>query len=202
MVCLPPEAVFLTDVVDQLHENSKKVNSVERLTRHLNNGTSSTALKSYLTTIRKWAPQEPVIHIDDSDVVKPDGYKFESLGSVRDGSESTATKSLYKKGYHVTEATVLTNNNHPLSSFPRSILLVKKALPPLTMSHSPLWSGPIPCLEKRLLSWTVAMMITRCFSSWIPWDRTMSYALLPNVSCSTMINGLLQRSCVTVGKEK
>ena len=55
---------LLTDVVDQLHEDTKKVNSVERLTRHLNNGTSSTALKSYLTTIRKWAPQEPVIHID------------------------------------------------------------------------------------------------------------------------------------------
>lgn len=47
---------LLTDVVDQLHENTKKVSSVERLTRHLNNGTSSTALKSYLTTIRKWVP--------------------------------------------------------------------------------------------------------------------------------------------------
>ena len=55
---------LLTDVVDQLHENTKKVNSVERLTRHLNNGTSSTALKSYLTTIRKWAPQEPVAVLD------------------------------------------------------------------------------------------------------------------------------------------
>ena len=47
---------LLIDVVDQLHENTKKVNSVERLTRHLNNGTSSTALKSYLTAIRKWVP--------------------------------------------------------------------------------------------------------------------------------------------------
>ena len=47
---------LLTDVVDQFHENTKKVNSVERLTRHLNNGTSSTALKSYLTTIRKCVP--------------------------------------------------------------------------------------------------------------------------------------------------
>ncbi len=43
---------ILTDVVDQLHEDSKKVNSVERLTRHLNNGTPSTALKSYLTKIK------------------------------------------------------------------------------------------------------------------------------------------------------
>ena len=108
---------ILTDVVDQLHEDTKKVNSVERLTRHLNNGTSSTALKSYLTTIRKWAPQEPVIHIDDSDVVKPDGYKFEALGLVRDGSKSTASKTVYEKGYHVTEACVLTKNNHPVSIF-------------------------------------------------------------------------------------
>lgn len=60
------------------------------------------------------APQEPVIHIDDSDVVKPDGYKFEALGLVRDGSKSTASKTVYEKGYHVTEACVLTGNNHPV----------------------------------------------------------------------------------------
>ena len=111
---LASRSCLLTDVVDQLHEDSKKVNSVERLTRHLNNGISSTALKSYLTTIRKWAPQKPVIHIDDSDVVKPDGYKFEALGLVRDGSKSTASKTVYEKGYHVTEACVLTGNNHPV----------------------------------------------------------------------------------------
>ena len=44
---LASERCLLTDIVDHLHENTKKVNSVERLTRHLNNGTSSTALKSY-----------------------------------------------------------------------------------------------------------------------------------------------------------
>ena len=108
---------LLTDIVDQLHESSKKVNSVERLTRHLDNGVSPAALKSYLTTIRKWVPAEPVIHIDDSDVVKPAGYKFESLGLVRDGSKSTGTKNVYEKGYHVTEACVLTGSNHPVSIF-------------------------------------------------------------------------------------
>lgn len=30
---------LLPDVVDQLHEDTKKVNSVEQLTKHLNNGT-------------------------------------------------------------------------------------------------------------------------------------------------------------------
>jgi hypothetical protein len=108
---------LLTDVVDQLHEDSKKVNSVERLTRHLNKGTPKQALLSYLQTVRKWVPDEPVIHIDDSDVIKPDGYKFEALGMVRDGSKSTDTKNVYEKGYHVTEACVMTKSNHPVSIY-------------------------------------------------------------------------------------
>lgn len=108
---------ILTDIVDQLQEPSKKINIVDRLSRHLAKGTPKEALKAYLTQVKKWCPDQPVIHIDDSDVVKPDGYKFESLGWVRDGSESTAAKNVYKKGYHVTEATVLTGSNHPVSIF-------------------------------------------------------------------------------------
>lgn len=114
---LAANSCLLTDVVDQLHESSKKVNVVERFSNHLKKGTSTQALISYLKMVRKWVPSDPVIHIDDSDVVKPDGYQFESLGLVRDGSESTATKNVYKKGYHVTEACVLTGSNHPVSIF-------------------------------------------------------------------------------------
>lgn len=65
----------------------------------------------------KWCPAHPIIHIDDSDVVKPEEYKFESLGWVRDGSESTATKNVYKKEYHITKATSLANSKHPVSLF-------------------------------------------------------------------------------------
>jgi hypothetical protein len=114
---LASNSCLLTDVVDQLHEDSKKVNSVERLTRHLNKGIPNAALSSYLHTIRKWVPDQPVIHIDDSDIVKPDGYKFEALGLVRDGSKSTDTKNVYEKGYHVTEACVMTKSNHPVSIY-------------------------------------------------------------------------------------
>ena len=110
---------LLTDVVDQLHESSKKINVVDRLSRHLEKGTPASAAASYLQQVKKWAPAEPVIYIDDSDVVKPDGHKFESLGIVRDGSESTSAKNVYKKGYHVTEACVLTHSNHPVSIFSR-----------------------------------------------------------------------------------
>ena len=108
---------LLTDICDQLHEPSKKINVVDRLSRHLEKGTPSPSVSSYLRQIKKWVPEKPIIHIDDSDVVKPDGYKFEALGIVRDGSESTSTKNVYKKGYHVTEACVLTSSNHPVSIF-------------------------------------------------------------------------------------
>ena len=108
---------LLTDVVDKLHEPSEKINVVDRLSKHLDKGTPASAAASYLQQVRNWVPADPVIHIDDSDVVKPDGYKFESLGIVRDGSESTSTKNVYKKGYHVTEACVLTTSNHPVSIF-------------------------------------------------------------------------------------
>ncbi len=108
---------LLADIADQLHEPSKKINVVDRLSRHLDKGTPALASASYLQQVKKMVPAEPVIHIDDSDVAKPDGYKFEALGIVRDGSESTATKNVYKKGYHVTEACVLTTSNHPVSIF-------------------------------------------------------------------------------------
>ena len=108
---------LLTDVVDQLHEDSKKINIVDRLSRHLDKGVPAQAAYSYLQQIKKWVPSEPVIHIDDSDIVKPDGYKFEALGIVRDGSKSTDTKNIYEKGYHVTEACVMTQSRHPVSIF-------------------------------------------------------------------------------------
>ena len=114
---LASESCLLTDIVDQLHEPIKKVNAVERLTRHLNKGVSKDSLHSYLQMVRKWVPEQPVIHIDDSDVAKPDGYKFEALGRVRDGSKSTNSKTIYDKGYHVTEACVMTTNNHPVSIY-------------------------------------------------------------------------------------
>ena len=60
---------LLTDVADQLHEDSKKINIVDRLSRHLDKGTPAEAAASYLQQIKKWVPAEPVIYIDDSDVV-------------------------------------------------------------------------------------------------------------------------------------
>ncbi len=39
---------LLTDVADQLHEPSKKINTVDRLSRHLEKGIPASAAASYL----------------------------------------------------------------------------------------------------------------------------------------------------------
>ena len=56
---------------------------MERLSLHLRKGPSVDITNSYHSLIRKWVPSQPAIHIDDSDVIKPDGYKLEGLGTVR-----------------------------------------------------------------------------------------------------------------------
>lgn len=59
-----------------------------------------------------------MLHIYDSDVVKPDGYQLESLGIVRDGSESTSAKNVYKKGIML-QRPVFLPSNHSVSIFSR-----------------------------------------------------------------------------------
>ncbi len=116
---LASQSCLLTDVAHQLQEPSKKINTVDRLSRHLARGVPKDALRTYLALVKKWCPKHPVILIDDTDVVKPEGCKFEALGRVRDGSQSSSAKNVYQKGYHVTEAAVLTSNGHPVSIFSR-----------------------------------------------------------------------------------
>ena len=96
---LASKSCLLTDISGQLHETVHKANTVKRLSNHLSTGIPASAAASYLHTVKRLVPSNPVILIDESDIVKPDGKQFEALGIVRDGSESTQTKSIYKKGY-------------------------------------------------------------------------------------------------------
>ena len=60
-------------------------------------------------------PHNTVVHVDESEVIKPYGKKFEALGKVRDGS---SPDHKIEKGYHVTEITALTQGNkQPVSLF-------------------------------------------------------------------------------------
>jgi hypothetical protein len=107
-------SVILSDVADALKEDAHKGNTVERLSRHLAAGLPKGVLSNYIDTIKADIPEDPVILLDDSDVIKPMGKAFEALGRVRDGSSKDKGT---KKGYFVTEAVALSKENQPISLY-------------------------------------------------------------------------------------
>ena len=75
----------------------------------------------------------PVFLIDDSDIVKPKGKKYEDLGIVRDGSSQSKS---YETGYHVTAIVGLTENmSPPISMFSKIHPSTSKTTSLLILSH-------------------------------------------------------------------
>ena len=111
------KSCVLSEIAQSLQEGTQKINTVERLARHLSAEMPETVHDNYMNIVQHYLPDTIVIHIDNSDVVKPCGRAFEGLSRVRDGSKSTASKTVMGNGYYVTEATALTKSSHPVSVF-------------------------------------------------------------------------------------
>jgi len=111
------KSCLISEMAQVLQEDTQKINTIERLTRNLGKEIPEPVRDNYLNVAMNFLPKDVVVHIDDSDVVKPRGKAFEGIDRVRDGSKSTQTKSVMGNGYYVTEATALTYSNHPVSVF-------------------------------------------------------------------------------------
>lgn len=125
-----PEAKFVTDMIygiskskdillssisEQLNEKTKKLNTIDRLSSNLSKDLSDSIDENYSTLVMDSLADNPVFLVDDSDIIKPLGEKFENLGLVRDGSSKNKT---YEKGYRITEIVGLTQNlDQPISIF-------------------------------------------------------------------------------------
>ena len=107
---LASKSCLISDIAQALQEDTKKINTIERLARNLCAEIPEPARDNYLSVVKGYLPEEPVVHIDDSDVIKPKGKAFERLCKVRDVSKSTEKKTVIGNGYYVTEATVLTKS--------------------------------------------------------------------------------------------
>ncbi|CCP25751.1 protein of unknown function [Tepidanaerobacter acetatoxydans Re1] len=68
--------------------------------------------KNYTKRIAKVLGNNPVILVDDTDVIKPHGKKFEALGKVKDDSSKD---NKIEKGYLVTEMVGLTASKNPVN---------------------------------------------------------------------------------------
>lgn len=107
--------VLLSSISEALNEKTKKAFVIDRLSDNLSCDLDNNIDKNYCNTVIDSFGENPVFIIDDSDVVKPLGSKFEDLGIVRDCSSKNKT---YEKGYHVTEIVGLTKNKkQPISIF-------------------------------------------------------------------------------------
>src|SRR5690554_5482043 len=70
---LASNSCLLSDIADTLHEEAKKKNTIERLSLNLAKGIPARLVSNYLAKAKSLASSEPVVHIDDTDIVKPDG---------------------------------------------------------------------------------------------------------------------------------
>lgn len=107
--------VLLSSIAEALDEKTKKAYVIDRLSDNLSNDLSSSIDENYCNLAMDSLGENPIFLIDDSDIIKPLGEKFEDLGIVRDGSSRNKS---YEKGYHHTEIVGLTQNmRQPISVF-------------------------------------------------------------------------------------
>ena len=108
-------SIVLKKVATALDEPIQIKNTIDRLSRHLNEPLPKEVHLNYTQQVVRALGDKPVILVDDSDVIKPYGEKFEALGRVRDGSSK---EHKIEKGYHVTEMVGLTaSEKQPISLF-------------------------------------------------------------------------------------
>lgn len=110
---LKSKDILLSSIADALQEKTKKANTIDRLSNNLALDLPESIDSAYKNLAIDTLGNNPVFLVDDSDVIKPLGKKFEDLGVVRDGSSKNKS---YEKGYHVTEIVGLTENmRQPIS---------------------------------------------------------------------------------------
>ena len=126
---LASESCLLSETSQELNESTKKINTVDRLSRHLAKGIPQEAEASYLRLIQRMVPSNPVVYFDDSDIMKPDGHHFEALGVVRDGSASSKRSSTKRLSCYGS----LYDDQQQSVCFPESTHQMKNALPSLTI---------------------------------------------------------------------
>ena len=107
--------VLLSSIAESLNESTKKPYTINRLSDNLTLDLDNSIEENYLNLAFDSLGENPVFLIDDSDIIKPLGEKFEDLGIVRDGSSRNKS---YEKGYHYTEIVGLTKEiKQPISVF-------------------------------------------------------------------------------------
>ena len=110
---LKSKSVLLSNIAHSLNEKILLKKTIERLSNFLSSEIEEDLHACHYRLNLSLMPTDLKLFIvDDTDVTKPYGKRFESLGRVKDGS---AIRVTYEKGYRVTSIVGLsTNVKHPL----------------------------------------------------------------------------------------
>lgn len=102
---------LLSDIARALEEKIDLKYTIKRLSRNAAEHTDLKQLhQNYLNTLRTSIPDNPLVIVDESEIVKPYAEKMEDLALVRDGS-----KKVLEKGYHTINFSMTTpKTKHPL----------------------------------------------------------------------------------------
>jgi hypothetical protein len=76
------ESVVLAKVADALNEDVKKINTGDRLSKHLSKPLPKGLYGNYVNGIKNDIPEEPIVLLDDSDVIKPQGCHLQKSRSI------------------------------------------------------------------------------------------------------------------------
>ena len=87
--------ILLSSIAESLDEKTKKANTINRLSDNLAKNLDESIDNNYCNLVMDTLGNNPVFLVDDSDVIKPLGSKFENLGIVRDGSSRSKS---YEQG--------------------------------------------------------------------------------------------------------
>lgn len=96
-----------SEIARTLQESCKLNNTIERLCDNLykmDENVKAVIQSNYMKEVIRYVSDSPLILLDDSEIVKEYGRKFEDLCLVRDAS---SLKGEIKPGYHVAEAVVI-----------------------------------------------------------------------------------------------
>jgi hypothetical protein len=96
---------LLAEISRALNEDITLLGTLKRLSRNATNFHDYAKLdQNYLAAVQPQLKDDMLVIVDNSDITKPYGEKFEALGRVHDGS-----KGVTEKGYLTTNITVATS---------------------------------------------------------------------------------------------
>lgn len=113
------QSCLISNIARALDEKIKLANTVDRLSSQISAFSKDdlkTISDNYYSIIKKCIPDEPIINLDNSEIVKRYAKKLENLDKIVDAS--SVKKADVQPGYHVCEASIVTKNEkQPLSLY-------------------------------------------------------------------------------------